>query len=96
MKPILTFIFVVTTCLLCGGLIGYAIGNDGQDKLIEQRDKTLKLVDVLKGLQDKTEKVALKCYDEYLNLRSVARKCCNAATQTLDQLDLCVGKKKKK
>lgn len=96
MKLILTFIFVVTACLLCGGLTGYVIGNDGQDKLIGQRDKAFKLANDLKNLQDRTEKVALKCYDEYLNLRSVARKCCNAATQTLDQLDLCVGKKKKK
>jgi len=89
MKTALTFIFVIVSCLLFGGLVGHEIGYSGRAKLVVQRDKSLKLAEEYEGLLRRAEGAALKCLDNLRTAQVTAIQCCEAAEKILDQRDTC-------
>jgi len=92
MKTVLTFVFVIVSCLLFGGLVGHEIGYSGRAKLVVQRDKSLKLAEEYEGLLRTAEGAALKCLGELRTLHTLAIGCCEAAEKALNDLDSCKGK----
>jgi hypothetical protein len=85
----LTYIFIIVSCLLFGGLAGHEIGYSGRAKLVAQRDKSLKLAEEYKALMDRTEQAALKCIDQIITLRTLGESCCDAAERALNERDAC-------
>lgn len=89
MKTTLTYIFVIISCLLFGGLIGYKIGFPNKAELTSQRDRLLKTAEEYADLQTKTEQALDKCQDKEATLRMLGQACCDAAVKALDERDAC-------
>jgi hypothetical protein len=94
MKTALTFVFVIISCLLFGNLVGYKIGFSDKTKMVEQRERLLKLVQEYADLLTKTEKAAAECNDAVGTLRTLGTACCDAAEKALNERDACKGKVK--
>ncbi len=89
MKTALTYLFVIISCLLFGGLVGYKIGFPNKAEMVQRRDRLLKTAEEYADLQTKTEQALDKCQDEGTGLRMIGQACCDAAVKALDERDAC-------
>lgn len=94
MKTALTYVFVIVGCLWFGGLVGHEIGYSGRAKMVEQRDRLLKLTQEYADLQTKTEGELARCQEADGVLRALGTACCDAAEKALEERDACRKGKK--
>jgi hypothetical protein len=87
MKTTLTLVFVVVASLLFGNLVGYKIGFSDKTKMVEQRERLLKLVQEHANMLTKMEKAAAECNSAVATLRMLGVACCDTAEKALNERD---------
>jgi len=89
MKTTLTVVFVIVAALFLGGFVGHEIGFPDKTKMVEQRERLLKLVQEYSDILIKTEKMTVKYNNVISTLQMLSTACCDAAEKALNERDAC-------